>query len=186
MPSPEQVGDLEFHRTPQVPGFTGKLPVLRDLASVRGTRKSLLRLAHELKPDVIHSHSPVLNALAAIPVGRKLGIPVIYEIRAFWEDAAAANGQTREGSPRFVLTRMMEDHAMRRADAVTTICEGLRGDITSRGIPDDKVTVIPNAVDVDGFRFGVPADPALQQRLGLVGCTVIGFAGGSEPDSGGG
>ena len=39
------------------------------------------------KPDVIHAHSPALNGLAAIKAGRKANIPVVYEIRAFWEDA---------------------------------------------------------------------------------------------------
>jgi PEP-CTERM/exosortase A-associated glycosyltransferase len=46
-----------------------------------------------------------------------------------------------------------------------------------RGIAEDRVTVIPNAVDVATFRFGVEADPALRRSLGLDGCTVLGFAG---------
>ncbi len=37
--------------------------------------------------------------------------------------------------------------------------------------------LIPNAVDVANFSFGVPADPDLRNRLGLNGATVLGFAG---------
>jgi PEP-CTERM/exosortase A-associated glycosyltransferase len=98
-------------------------------------------------------------------------------MRASWEDAAVDHGTTTEGSTRYKLSRALETFALKRADQITTICEGLRGDIASRGIAADKVTVIPNAVDVTSFQFGRPADPELQQRLGLQGATVIGFAG---------
>jgi glycogen(starch) synthase len=102
---------------------------------------------------------------------------VVYEMRASWEDAAVDHGTTSEGSLRYRASRALESFALRRADQVTTICEGLRGDIAVRGIDADRITVIPNAVDVAGFRFGVPPDPALQQRLGLQDATVLGFAG---------
>jgi PEP-CTERM/exosortase A-associated glycosyltransferase len=65
----------------------------------------------------------------------------------------------------------------RRADAVTTICEGLRADIVGRGIPAGKITVIPNAVDLEHFPYAVPADPALRDRLGLGAGPVLGFIG---------
>ena len=84
---------------------------------------------------------PVLNARAALSVGRKLGIPVVYEIRAFWEDAAVDHGTTREGSLRYRLSRMLETHVLRRVDHITTICEGLRSEILGRGLPGSKVTV---------------------------------------------
>jgi PEP-CTERM/exosortase A-associated glycosyltransferase len=110
-------------------------------------------------------------------VGRQLGIPVVYEVRAFWEDAAVDHGTTTEGSPRYRLTRRLETHALKRADHVFTICEGLRSDIVARGIASAKVTVIPNAVDIEGFELGGQADPALKAKLGLDGATVLGFIG---------
>jgi hypothetical protein len=119
----------------------------------------------------------VLNALPALWVRARLGVPVVYEMRASWEDAAVDHGTTTEGSLRYRLSRGLETLALRGADQITTICEGLRGDIAVRGIAAEKITVIPNAVDVSAFRFGVPADPALQARLGLQGATVLGFAG---------
>jgi len=60
---------------------------------------------------------------------------------------------------------------------VFTICEGLRSDIVARGIAADKVTVIPNAVDIDAFEPGGQPDAALKAELGLAGCTVLGFIG---------
>src|SRR5207253_1226453 len=117
------------------------------------------------------------NALPALKVGRRLGIPVVYEVRAFWEDAAVDHGTTREGSARYRVSRWLETRALRRAQHVFTICEGLRADIVARGLPQSKVTVIPNAVDVEAFGPGGAPDEALKSRLGLAGASVIGFIG---------
>jgi PEP-CTERM/exosortase A-associated glycosyltransferase len=119
----------------------------------------------------------VLNAMPALSVGRALGIPVVYEIRAFWEDAAVDHGTTREGSLRYRATRALETRAIRQAAHVFTICEGLRADIAARGVPTDKLSVIPNAVDVEAFSLAAPPEPALQARWDLTGRTVIGFIG---------
>jgi PEP-CTERM/exosortase A-associated glycosyltransferase len=102
---------------------------------------------------------------------------MVYEVRGFWEDAAVDHGTTREGSVRYRLSRRLETFAMRRADAVTTICEGLKHDIVSRGIPAGKVTVVPNAVDTEGFFIGGRPDETLKRALGLEGAPVIGFIG---------
>ena len=153
------------------------LPVLDQIALIRCLEQRLLTVAAQLKPTLLHAHSPVLNAIAAMRVGRRLGIPVVYEVRAFWEDAAVDHGTTVEGSLRYRLTRWLETRALRQADHVFTICEGLRRDIVARGIADAKVTVIPNAVDVDSFEPGGIADEQLKSQLGLSGSTVLGFIG---------
>jgi PEP-CTERM/exosortase A-associated glycosyltransferase len=75
------------------------------------------------------------------------------------------------------LTRALETRVFRQADAVTTICEGLRSDILTRGIPLEQVTVIPNAVDVDLFKRHRQRDPELVRRLGLENKQVLGFIG---------
>jgi glycosyltransferase involved in cell wall biosynthesis len=93
------------------------------------------------------------------------------------EDAAVDHGTTTEGSLRYRVSRALEGFALHRADQVTTICEGLRGDIVARGVSAERVAVIPNAVDAEAFRFGAQPDPALRTELGLDGKTVIGFAG---------
>src|SRR5574343_582934 len=117
------------------------------------------------------------SAMPALNIGERLGIPTVYEIRAFWEDAAVDHGTTREDSLRYKATRALETSAIRRAAHVFTICEGLRADIVNRGIPANKVTVIPNAVDVDNFQLAQAPDPVLQERWGLKGRTVVGFIG---------
>jgi len=173
----ETADGLEFYRTPPATGAMSKLPVLNQLAVINALAARLLEVAKEVKPDVLHAHSPALNAVAALRVGRKLGIPVVYEIRAFWEDAAVDHGTSKEWGLRYRLTRAMETWALQRVDAATTICEGLRSEIIGRGIPARKVEVIPNAVDIGDFSVGGARDEALAQQLGLEGKTVLGFIG---------
>ena len=171
----EDVDGWHFYRTPALPA--SPLPGLGELALIRQLERRLLQVAEQLRPNIIHAHSPVLNALPALRVGRRLGIPVVYEVRAFWEDAAVDHGTTSEGSLRYGLTRWLETRALKRAQHVFTICEGLRSDIVARGVPASKVTVIPNAVDIELFEPGGQPDVALKTRLGLDGASVIGFIG---------
>ena len=174
----EEVADgLHFYRTPKPTGWLASLPGGDPFAVMGAIEKRLLGLARELRPDVIHAHSPVLNAVPAIRVGRKLGIPVVYEIRAFWEDAAVDHGSTKEDSLRYKLTRALETWAVKKADAVTVICEGLRKDLIARGIAPGKITVIPNAVDIEQFSVGGKPDTELKMKLGLSGSRVLGFIG---------
>ena len=134
-------------------------------------------MAQRIKPDLLHAHSPALNGIAAIRVGRRLGIPTAYEVRGFWEDAAVSHGTAREGDLRYRITRGLETRALQRADHCFCICEGLRSDIAARGIPADKITVIPNAVDIANFQPVEQVDSELQQQLGLQDRQVIGFIG---------
>ena len=173
----ETVDGLSFFRTPPAQGMGVNWPVMGEWQLMRALEARIEEVANQIKPDIIHAHSPVLNAMPALSVGCKLEIPVVYEIRAFWEDAAVDHGTTREGSLRYRLTRALETSAIRRANHVFTICEGLRADIVARGIAASHVTVIPNAVDVETFQLAQPADPALQEKWGLKGRTVIGFIG---------
>src|SRR5690606_6667579 len=114
---------------------------------VDGLAKRLGEVVEEIRPDILHAHSPALNGLAALRVAQWYSLPVVYECRAFWEDAAVDHGTSREGGLRYRASRALETYVFWRAGAVTTICEGLRREIIGRGIPADKVTVIPNAVD---------------------------------------
>ncbi|WP_367847253.1 TIGR04063 family PEP-CTERM/XrtA system glycosyltransferase [Rhodoferax sp. WC2427] len=176
----EDVDGWHFYRTPAVAGEGSALPAVPgfgEWAMMRQVERRLQEVAERVRPDILHAHSPVLNAMPALRVGKRLGIPVVYEVRAFWEDAAVDHGTTAEGSLRYRLTRRLETRAFKLASHIFTICEGLRSDIVARGIPASKVTVIPNAVDVDSFDVGGVPDMALKARLGLSDCKVVGFIG---------
>ncbi|MGX9713355.1 TIGR04063 family PEP-CTERM/XrtA system glycosyltransferase [Janthinobacterium lividum] len=171
------VDGWHFYRTTPDARWWARLPVLRQAAVIIGLAVRLRRLAQRIKPDILHAHSPALNAIAALNAGRALGIPVVYEVRALWEDAAADHGSSRPGGLRYRLTRALETYALRRADAVTTICDGLRRELCARGVPAHKITVIPNAVDAGAFSVTASGDLWLAHKLGLHGHLVLGFIG---------
>jgi len=173
----EDVDGWHFYRTPAPAGKPSRLPLVSELALMLQVEKRLFNIVQKIRPDVLHAHSPVLNAIPTLRVGRRLGLPVVYEVRAFWEDAAVDHGTTSQDSLRYRLTRGLETWALKRASHVTTICQGLRNDIVARGIPVERVTVIPNAVDVESFDLGGIPDAALKATLGLSDSTVIGFIG---------
>ena len=175
--SEETIDGWHFFRTRHAIAKMTKVPLLNQISVINSLTHRLKKVAKIVKPDILHAHSPALNAIAALRVGRSLGIPVVYEVRAFWEDAAADHGTTTEGSIRYRLTRAMETYAFKHVDAVTTICEGLRSDIVARGIPSTKVTLVPNAVDIKKFSIGGAPDEILKTQLGLAGARILGFIG---------
>jgi PEP-CTERM/exosortase A-associated glycosyltransferase len=169
--------DVDGWRFVRTRGSGLRVPVLRELALMWRVERRLEEVVARVVPDILHVHSPVLNAIPALRVGRRRRIPVVYEVRALWEDAGVDHGTHREWGVRYRTTRALESSALRRADHVTTICEGLRNDIIARGIPAERVTVIPNAVDPSIFEADVSPDLGLKARLGLAGKTIVGFIG---------
>jgi PEP-CTERM/exosortase A-associated glycosyltransferase len=173
-PDPETIEEIDFYRTPSPAAAPSPI---REWREIRALEARLDALAETWRPDHIHVHSPVLNALAALPVAKRRGLPLLYEIRAFWEDAAVGNGTGREGSARYRLIRMLETWAAGRADSVAVICEGLRRDLIGRGIAPEKIIVAPNGVDLGLFGNPLAADRDLARKLGLAGADVVGFIG---------
>lgn len=172
---PHEVAEgLLFHRTP---GTAGGMPGMREWREIGALADAIVKLAGEWRPDVLHAHSPALCGRAAIRAGQALGIPVVYEIRAFWEDAAVGNGTGRAGSVKYRLTRALEDGVVQDADAVFTICNGLRDDLVARGHPAGKIGLSPNGVDLTTFGAPPPRDDALAAELGIGYGPVIGFIG---------
>ena len=177
-PVAEVADGLLFHRTP---GTASGPAGLREWREIGRLAEQIEKLAADWRPDVLHAHSPALCGHAALRAGRALGIPVVYEIRAFWEDAAVENGSGRTGSVKYRLTRALEDRAVAEADAVFTISHGLRDDLIARGHAGGKIGLSPNGVDLALFGEPPPRDDALASQLGLgakdSGGPVIGFIG---------
>ncbi|WP_010216034.1 TIGR04063 family PEP-CTERM/XrtA system glycosyltransferase [Sphingomonas sp. PAMC 26621] len=170
----ETVDGIDFHRTTPV---AGSVPVVQELREIHAFAKRIDAVVEQFRPDVLHAHSPVLDALAALRVSRRRKLPLVYEIRAFWEDAAVGNGTGREGSAVYRATRALETYAVRRANAVAVICDGLRRDLVARGLEADKIFVSPNGVDLSLFGEPRPYDATLAAQIGVEDAEVIGFIG---------
>jgi PEP-CTERM/exosortase A-associated glycosyltransferase len=173
----EDIEGLHFFRTRWVPEGISRFPVAREIALMRATARRLEEVVERVKPDLLHAHSPVLNAIPTLWVGRRHRLPVVYEVRAFWEDAAVDLGTALEWGVRYRLSRALETFVLKRADAITCICEGLRSEIAARGVPVERVTVIPNAVDIERFSARGEADASLRRALGVDSAVVLGFVG---------
>ena len=173
-PDCEEADGILFHRTR---GDPGSLPALREWREIGLLAEAIERLCAEWRPDVLHAHSPALCGEAGLRVARRLGLPLVYEIRAFWEDAAVENGAGREGSLKYRLTRALENHVVAGADAVVTICEGLRADLVTRGVAPGRITIMPNGVDLELFGTPPARDASFAAELGLGEGPVIGFIG---------
>ncbi|MDP2325276.1 MAG: glycosyltransferase, exosortase A system-associated [Gammaproteobacteria bacterium] len=173
----EQIADLHFFRTPPRRSWLARQPVAEQLATIATLTTRVEQVARDFRPDILHAHSPCLTGLAALRVGRRLGIPVVYEMRSSWEDAAVTEGATKAGSLRFRLSRALETFVLRRADAVTTICAGLQTEICARGVPADRVTIVPNAVDMTQFGRPHPRSAAIRRQHAPGDERLIGFIG---------
>jgi PEP-CTERM/exosortase A-associated glycosyltransferase len=170
----EEIRGVRYYRTP-ASTQDGPSPV-REWRMARALARRLDEVVAAERPELIHVHSPAYNGLVALRAARKLGVPCVYEMRAVWEDAAVDRGKFAEGSPIYRASRLLESRVLKGANAVVTICQGLRGEVVSRGIPEKKVFVAPNAVEPDAFA-PLPRDEELASELGLQGRLVFGFIG---------
>jgi PEP-CTERM/exosortase A-associated glycosyltransferase len=173
-PDQEVIEGLAFHRTR---GTANGPPAYREWREITALADAICALADKWRPDLLHAHSPALCGMAAVIAARRLGLPVVYEIRAFWEDAAVSNGTGSEGSVKYRLTRALENRVVARADAVVTICQGLKDDLVARGVSRDKISLSPNGVDLALFGEAATPDPVLADQLDLGTGPVIGFIG---------
>ena len=173
-PSPERVDGLTFDRTR---GDTGGPAIYREWREIGALSQAVGRLIRDWRPDAVHAHSPALCGMAALRAARRHGLPLVYEIRAFWEDAAVGNGTGSEGSLKYRLTRALENRVVAGADAVVTICEGLKGDLVARGFDARRISIVPNGVDLALFGDPPPRDEALAAKLAIGAGPVIGFIG---------
>jgi PEP-CTERM/exosortase A-associated glycosyltransferase len=172
----ETVDGLEFHRTPPSRALRN-LPVLNQWGVVTTLRERLMDIVRRSDPDIIHVHSPCLNGMAAIPVARRFSVPVVYEVRSLWEDAAVDSGVCQQGDLRYRVSRAMETYVCRRVDHVITICEGLRRELAGRGVADSRITVVPNSVDLHRFARQGVYDQELAGALDLTRASTFGFIG---------
>ncbi len=179
-PDCEVIDDIVFHRTPLPAGWSARIelktPVLRERMFMRVLGRALERRLSAERFDLIHCHSPVLCGFPALAAARAHGLPLVYEIRAFWEDAIPEVGRTLPQSVKYWFGRRMENRMMANADAIVAISTHMIEDIAARGFPRERLHRIPNGVDLVHF---APLAPVTQlaERLSISGHPTIGFIG---------
>jgi glycosyltransferase involved in cell wall biosynthesis len=172
-PEQEVIDGIPYHHL--LPDFRSGRP---DRGLIAGARAAV-GLLEDLRPAVLQPASNHLMAQSAIALARPLGIPVVYEVRGFWEESWAAERSHDEGdarmTDRYRMTREAETAAMLDVDVVVTLSEVMRQEIVGRGCDPDRVVVVPNAVDHERF-VPLPRDAALARTLGIEqGDLVVGY-----------
>jgi len=125
---------------------------------------------------LLHASSNYLNALAAIKAASKTNIPVIYEMRGLWYITRTTLDSKFKTSGMYEYEHQMELAAVKGANKVVVISQALKKLLKEWKIPQEKITVIPNAVDIEIFQ-PLPKDVELLNRYNLKDKFVIGFIG---------
>ena len=102
----------------------------------------------EREADVIFAVStPPTQGMLCGLAARRLGIPFVYSLQDVFPDSLVNAGMACRDSLLWRIGRRIEDFSYRRADRVVVISEGFRRNIMEKGVPEEKIAVVPNWVD---------------------------------------
>jgi PEP-CTERM/exosortase A-associated glycosyltransferase len=173
----EIYNDIKYFRTrPNVFRKLKAIPFLRELIEIQNLKRRILDILAVHNIDIVHAHSPCIWGISALAAARMKNIPIIYEIRAFWEDAAVDAGKYDINSIKYRLVRRLETRLARKVDHIVTITHALKMDMVARGINERKISVVQNGVDWGKFKPR-PRDQELLEKYELENCFIIGFVG---------
>lgn len=170
----EVIEGTPYHRIDLGPDYPYSQPNDVVLSS---TAWMAARIGRERRPSVIHASTGYRGfetALVGCALRAHLRRPLVYDVRSFHETTWTGDVNIAERGEHYEARLAAEVRSMRLADLVVTIAEGMRQEIIERGIPSSKVLVVPNGVDPERFTPTEPS-PALRQKYGLDGKTVIGY-----------
>lgn len=128
------------------------------------------------RPDIVFVPSPPLtNGVAGYIIAKRFGVPFIYNVQDIYPDIAIRLGILK--NPRLIaLFQRMERFVYRKARTVSVISQGFRRNLLAKGVPEEKIAVIPNFVDTD-FIHPLPRQNAFSRQHGLDERFVVLFAG---------
>jgi glycosyltransferase involved in cell wall biosynthesis len=176
----EQVDGIRHHRLDLGAGYPSDGPVDTYLEDYAWRAAGIAR---QERPAIIHASSGgrgYESALVGLALGVHLDLPVVYEVRSLFDGPPPSGGSATDAadasSPRERYRRRdaTEVRSMLAADAVVTLAETMRADIVARGVPEERVFVVPNGVDPAVFSPR-KADPALRARYGVGYRYLIGY-----------
>ena len=177
--NPEYINDIPYYRTNlfkkmgsrEVRSSSIWLSALR-FPLIMMFAKEVLNVAKQIKPSIIHAHSPFYCGLIASWVSKRLGIPNIYEIRGVWEGSSPSLNDVTAVQRVF---RLLENRAIRSADGIVVISEHLKKEVLSRHL-NNNIFVVPNGTDTTKFVHKEKSKQLLE-KLQLDGKIVLGYIG---------
>lgn len=126
---------------------------------------------------IIQAASNFYTGLAGAYAAAARRLPFVYEVRGFWELTRESRDAAFAQTPLYERNRRLEQACAHLADHVLTLTPSMKSEIESWGVPSERVTLAPNAVDPETFK-PLPRDVRLAERLGLSPeDLVIGYIG---------
>ncbi|MFI9245921.1 glycosyltransferase [Streptomyces sp. NPDC053086] len=173
------VGGVPQHRLLPARLPYGQGPLLARNAELAG------RLVERLRPAVLHAATDHGNGRVALALRESYGLPVVYEVRGFLEETWLSQDPARGPlDPVYRMRRELETHCMREADLVLTLGAAMKAEIVARGVPRERVLIVPNAVD-EAFLAPPPDGAPVRARLGIAPYEyVVGTVGSLTPHEG--
>ncbi len=147
-----------------LPGAVGELA---ELAYTLPATRRLDRAAEDFRPDAIYERYNLFY-LSGAQVARRRNLPLLVEVNAPLAEERARFGTLRLHR----LARWSEAKVWQAADRVLPVTAVLAEHIIAAGVPRERITVVPNGIDLDEFPEPAPSDAgAAAQRvmLGFVG-----------------
>ena len=118
--------------------------------------------------DVLVSVStPPTQGILCGLVAKKLNIPFIYNLQDVFPDSMVIANMTKKGSLIWKIGRKVEDFTYRHADKIIVISEDFKRNIMEKGVPEEKIVVVPNWVDPTSVYPVDRKDNILFDRFGL-------------------
>ena len=168
----DTVENVTYNRLPLYPLGMGEFG-----ETYRKTAADLIAaVAKRRRASVIHAASDMECGLPAMLAAKKAGVKGVYEYRGMWHYSSAARNTWFPWTEPFQRRQRLELRTGQLADAVFAISEALKAELVSEGLPESKITVLPNAVDVERFS-PLPPDQEFMEKYGLRGRVVVGFIG---------
>ncbi len=107
--------------------------------------------ARRLGGDVVLATStPLTIALPGIYVSKRLGVPMVFEVRDLWPELPVAVGALK--NPLLIgLAELLEKFAYRNSAHIVALSPGMAAGVEAAGFPADRITVVPNGADLAFF-----------------------------------
>lgn len=140
--------------------------------------KLLVEQAREFGADILHTTTDYNNALVVAEAAKQLGIPWIYEVRGELENTWLSKQPVERQealvkSDFYQLARRQETACMKAANAVVALSEVSKLQLLDRGVSEEKITVVPNAVHEETVDVEYDRS-ALREELGLEDGVTVG------------
>jgi glycosyltransferase involved in cell wall biosynthesis len=169
---PVQVGKVLAHSVDVVDGVTYRRLLPASLAPTSEARlqqqtEELMRVALDFRPSILHTTTHYTNALVVRAVAQALDIPWVYEVRGQLADTwASTRSPDARNSERYRLFSAREADVMRTADHLFTLGLAMKDNVAAAGVPEERVTLTPNAVGGDFLEDPVSVATA-RREVGL-------------------